>query len=175
MKNTLNLSYNSEVLQALSALPEKILRLHGTDNVSEFVMYELCQEKCFNLPKAAFFVDNRDFNCFKGVVGFNKKEHPENFSLWDEPDSFSDFMAQNDFNKHVRSINQCTQQNSKDQHEKLLSDIAHQLDVRDLGYHRFPLKHGNHGFIMYDKHDAHIDDITIFNRGACLLGFCPIF
>ncbi|MBY0109564.1 MAG: hypothetical protein K2X90_00415 [Candidatus Babeliaceae bacterium] len=175
MKNTLNLSRNSEVLLTLSALPEKILRLHGTDNTSEFVLYELCQEHCFNLPKAAFFVDNPDFNCFKGVAGFNKEEHPENFSLWDDPESFTHFMSQNSFNKQVRSINQCTKQNTQEEKEKLFTDIAHQLDVRDLGFHRFPLRHGNHGFILYDKHESDMADLDIFSRGACLLGFCPVF
>ncbi len=84
-------------------------------------------------------------------------------------------MARNDFNQKVRSINQCTQHNTQDEHEKLLNDIAHQLDVTDLGYHRFPLKHGNHGFIMYDKHDGDLTDLEMFSRGACLLGFCPVF
>jgi hypothetical protein len=175
MKNTLNLSRNSEVLHALSALPEKMLRLHGTENVSEFVLYELCHKNCFNLPKAAFFVDNPDFNCFKGVAGFNKKEHEETVSLWDDPEAFTHFMANNNFNKQVRSINQCSGQAKQQAHEKLLADIAHQLDVRDLGYHRFPLKHGNNGFIMYDKHEVDMNDLEMVSRGACLLGFCPIF
>lgn len=171
MKNT-PFRRNSEVLLALSALPEKILMLHGTENVSEFVLYELCHEKCFNVPKAAFFVDNPDFNCFKGIAGFSKGEHPNSFSLWDDPDGFTHLMANNAFNKQVRAINQCA---ARDTTEKLLTDIALQLDVRDLGYHRFRLKHGNHGYILYDKHEAVMDDAELFSRGACLLGFCPIF
>lgn len=175
MKNTENRNRNTEVLQALTALPEKILRLHGTENVSEFILYELCHENCFNMPRAAFFVDNPDFNCLKGVAGFNKIEHPESLSLWDEPDTFSNIMQNSSFNKKVRSINQCSLSNDDPSKEGLLSDIAHQLDVRDLGYHRFALKHGNHGLIVYDKHEVSLHDHQIFERGACILGFCPIF
>jgi hypothetical protein len=178
MKNTEILSRNTEVLRSLSTLPEKILRLHGTENVSEFVLYELSHEHCFNLPKAAFFVDNPDFKCFKGITGFNKKDHPEYVSLWDEPEKFTDVMKNNSFNQKVRSINQCTAAHEQQAHknpEHYLEDIAHQLDVRDLGFHRFPLKHGNHGLFVYDRHEADIPDMQVFARGACFLGFCPVF
>lgn len=172
MKNTQNLNKNSETLRSLSSLPEKILRLHGAENVSEFVLYELCHPNCFNLPKAAFFIDNPDFNCFKGIAGFNKQEHPEHKTLWEEPERFTEFMKNNSFNQKVRNINHCSANKSAESH---LTDIAHQLDVRDLGYHKFSLKHGNHGFLLYDKHDADLQDLEILSRGACVLGFCPVF
>lgn len=174
MKNTLNLSGNAKVFQTLSTLPEKMLKLHGTDNVSAFVLYELCHQDCFNLPKAAFFVENPDFTHFKGVAGFNKAEHTPECKLWEQPDDFTRRMAASGFNQKVRAIDQHA---DPAHHEQLLTDVAHQLDVRDLGYHRFPLKHGNNGYIVYDRHDASFseDDLAIVNRGACLLGFCPIF
>ena len=175
MKNTQNLSRNSQVLLSLSALPEKILALHGTENLSEFVLYELCHQNCFDIPKAAFFSGNPDVNCFKGVAGYNRAEHQQQASLWDDPDHFTDFMKENSFNKKVRSVNQCAVQGGCKKAHDYLDDIAHQLDVRELGYHRFPVKHGNHGVLVYDKQDTHLEDMQIFARGACFLGFCPIF
>ncbi len=178
MKNTEILSRDAQVLRSLSTIPEKILRLHGTENVSEFILYELCHENCFNMPKAAFFIDNPDFKCFKGIAGYNKKEHPEYHSLWDEPENFTQFMQNNAFNQKVRAIQQGNADQVDGKHknpEDYLQDIAHQLDVRDLGFHRFPLKHGNQGLFVYDKHESQIEDMEVFARGTCFLGFCPVF
>ena len=58
------------ILNTLSKLPRKMLSLKGQENVTEFVLHELCHKNCFNLDKAAYFVDNPDFDCLKGMAGF---------------------------------------------------------------------------------------------------------
>ena len=42
--------------------------------MSEFVLHDICNPNCFNLQKAAFLVDNPDFDCLKGVAGFSADE-----------------------------------------------------------------------------------------------------
>lgn len=175
MKNTQNPIHTTQVLHILSALPEKILRLHGSENVSEFVLCQLCHPSCFNIPKAAFFIDNPDFNCFKGVAGYHEKEYPQHLSLWDQPDAFTEFMSASPFNKEVRSVSLPSFHNDDRKEQQFINDMAHQLDVRDLRYHRFALKNGNHGLMLYDLHAHQPLDHEIVARGACYLGFCPVF
>ena len=66
--NSLN-DKHIDILDKLCHLPRKILSLHGHDNITELILHELCNEQCFNLEKAAYFIDNPDFDCFKGVAG----------------------------------------------------------------------------------------------------------
>ena len=60
-----------DLLQKLSHLPKKIVALEGLEHTPSFVLHELCNESAFNLSKAAFFIDNPDFNHFKGIAGFD--------------------------------------------------------------------------------------------------------
>ena len=66
----------NRILIHLSTLPQKILSLHGRADLAEFVLRDLCHERCFNLKKAAFFIDNPDFNHLKGIAGFCHEENP---------------------------------------------------------------------------------------------------
>lgn len=86
-----------ELLKRLSLLPKRILTLYGVDipyNLAEFVLHELCEGDCFNIKRAAFLVDNPDFDIFKGVAGFEKEESfkKSKASHWDEPEEFSNHM-----------------------------------------------------------------------------------
>lgn len=74
MEHTTMSPRHKQVLVCLSCLPHKMLSVHGLSNATEFVLHELCQSSCFNLKKAAYFVDNPDFDRLQGVAGFNKEE-----------------------------------------------------------------------------------------------------
>ena len=66
------------VLGNILKIPKKLLSAQHVDNVAEFVLHERSHENCFNLRRAAYFVDNPDFNCLKGIAGFCRKEAYEN-------------------------------------------------------------------------------------------------
>src|SRR6202042_1032184 len=96
---------HKKLLRCLSNLPKQILTLHSLDNVPEFVLHGLCSKDCFNLYKAAYFVDNPDFDCIRGIAGFSKDEGELEWNnIWDDPESFSLFTKSLPFNKRVRTF-----------------------------------------------------------------------
>ena len=57
----------------LSILPQQILSHSWNENMSEFVLHEICNQSVLT-TKAAFLVDNPDFDCLKGVAGYSTDE-----------------------------------------------------------------------------------------------------
>ncbi len=165
-----------QVLEYLNRLPRQILQMQGKDNVTEFVIHELCNESCFNLEKAAYLVDNPDFNCLKGVAGFSRSEAftPEN--VWDVPQEFSSHMQSCDFNQKVRSF-ACESFLKKGETEEQVADVVAQtLGFNNYDYHLWGMKHDNHGLFLYQKaraKDSYADEYI--PNGLCLLSFCPVF
>ena len=66
-----------------------MLSCDNVENMIEFVLHCLCSEDCFNMPKAAYFVDNIDFNCLKGIAGYNHLEKYKEPGIWSKPENFS--------------------------------------------------------------------------------------
>src|SRR5262245_10115368 len=90
------------ILNLLSTIPQKVLSLHGTENITEFVLHELCNTHCFDFKKAAYLVDNPDFDCLKGVAGFSSDEAYPKETIWEKPELFTAHMKKAAFNKKVR-------------------------------------------------------------------------
>ena len=49
-----------KLLKCLCSIPREMIKLHGTENMTEFLLHHLAQPECFNLIRAALFVDNPD-------------------------------------------------------------------------------------------------------------------
>jgi len=166
------------VLNCLSCLPKKILSLYDRENVSEFVLYDLCHESCFNLQKAAYFVNNPDFNCLKGVTGIAQKEIPELLwnDIWEKAEIFSTYMRNALFNKMVRDWNQCSLEDCGSLTDKTIECVLGKLEMDKPLLYSVPMKHGNIGLFICEKNDQEnsILDECITN-GLSLLGFCPVF
>ena len=159
-------------LRILNRLPRNILRLQGSENVSEFVLHDLCSE-CFAFNKAAYFIDNPAFNCLKGVAGYN---HDESYTgeIWQDPESFSNHMQSSSFNQKVRRCMQYSCKNCDQPDEKVLETLAHDLGMENFEYCSWDLKHENHGYLLYEKggQDFEVEDLLC---GLHLLSFCPVF
>lgn len=177
MKQDKLLERQHAMLSCLANVPRKILSLHDTENLTEFVLHDLCHEHCFNLSKAAFFVDNPDFNCTKGIAGFSRIELPKNSELLlNNPQVFSDHMKSSLFNQKVRSLSQCSLASSSQSHEEVAKQLANDLGLRNYAHCSWGMKHDNHGFVLYEKvdeNDTFADDYML--NGLSLLSFCPIF
>ena len=96
-----------QLLYRLSCLPEKIVSAHEIDNLAEFVLYELCHPECLNLGKAAFFIDNPDFDCLRGIAGISTDDHVhtlDNQDVWKIQDTFTKTMRDSQFNSSVRAV-----------------------------------------------------------------------
>lgn len=170
------LQRQNQMLSYLNSLPRKMLQVHGHDCVADYVLHSLCHEHCFNLAKAAYFVDNPDFNCLKGVAGFSRDEvYDDVHALWDDPVRFNDVAQNSLFNQKVRSHERVSLKRNDQTYEKVGLEIA-----RDLGLHApvfctWEMKHGNHGLLIAQRADETeplVDDYLV--NGASLLSFCPI-
>lgn len=175
MTNHDHLDRRHNVLHHLTHLPRKIVSLNGAENLTEFVLHDLCQSRCFNLPKAAYFVNNPDFNCIKGVAGVHASELFQGDS-WEQPHDFSAHMKQATFNQKVRGIDQCSIIKSRNALDGLVKEIAQELDMDRYAVQLWNVKHDNQGVLIFaqDEQDEYVTEEMI-HAGACLLGFCPIF
>jgi hypothetical protein len=168
---------DNEILNRLTSLPRKIISLHGQENITEFVLHELCQKNCLNFEKAAYFIDNPDFNCLKGMAGYWRPEaYSSQEDIWVNPKSFSAYMQESPFNKKVRTFAHTSfHKNKKD--EQLVELIAQGFEFADPGYYAWNMKHDNHGLLVYEKQiktgaSCSVDYIL---NGLSLLAFCPVF
>lgn len=172
------LERQKKMLHHLSTLPRLMTNIYGRENASEFLLHELCSKSCFDLRKAAYFVDNPDFNCIQGIVGYDAdKLSAISDDIWLDPEIFSSLMSSSEFNKLVRSISS----NSVGVHKEpnahdTIERIAQQLGGGDFEHCLLKLRHDNHGLLMYQKNDPQDDSINDhIVDGMSLLSFCPIF
>jgi hypothetical protein len=156
-----------------------MLQLHGRDNVTDFVLHELCSKDCFNMPKAAYFIDNPAFNCLKGVVGVSGAELTNSGNIWENPDEFIQQITRSPFNQKVRSFTYDSRKNRGHSEQAMAETIAQELGLSDYGFYSWDMKHDNHGFLVCEKdtvssQDGHATEDVIVD-GLCLLSFCPIY
>lgn len=164
------------LLKTISSIPRKIVTLSGADNVSEFVLHELCNKDCFNLKKAAYFIDNPDFNCLKGIAGFCSLELDGNSIDWSSPTQFTQTMQASKFNTSVRSVLKDSYKKKFGKEKLIVDDLVSDLGFVDHSLCVWPLKHDNSGLLVYEKGDN--DDGFVKDHlmdALFLLSFCPVF
>ncbi|MCX5922045.1 MAG: hypothetical protein NTX86_01825 [Candidatus Dependentiae bacterium] len=170
------LSRHYELLNHLSLLPKKMVSLHGHENMTEFVLHELCDEHCFNLQKAAYFIDNPDFDCLKGIVGFSRDESMKSCDIWQSPDDFSGHMKQSPFNQKVRGLLRASIKKNHSNEKDVAAILADYLGLQQPNFCVWNMKHDNTGILLFEKtkqedpiHEDHLQN------GLSLLSFCPVF
>ncbi len=167
-----------KILCNLSALPQKILSLHDHNNITELVLYSLCGEHCFNLNKAAYFVDNPDFNCLQGIAGFSRDQ--KNLGQPDvlqQADYAGEQLRIDPFNKKVRSMSRCSLKNGVREELAMAQDIAKDLNIANPQVCVWPMKHDNHGLLIFEQQKGEVENYPqdYLVNGCSLLGFCPIY
>jgi len=164
------------LLSYLNHLPRKMLSLPEQDNITEFVLHELCCPHCFDLKKAAYFVDNPEFNCLQGVVGLCRSQAYATDNIWDTPEEFSKHMRNASFNQQVRGMRKESLKKSPRADEMIAQEIARDLGFSDSGFFAWNGKYQNHGILIFErpaKNDGRVD--AHFVNGVSLLSFCPLF
>ncbi|MGC2310677.1 MAG: hypothetical protein WA432_03595 [Candidatus Babeliaceae bacterium] len=157
-----------QILTNLSALPRKILSAYDAKNLSQLVLHDLCDEHCFNIPKAIYLVDNPDFNCLNGIAGFQKeKKYPDN--AWENPEKFSQFIQAHPLHQKVRSFSSASL--SSDNQQKELDSIAQAFDLSNPHFYIFGMKNDNQGIVLFEQPKQPLDDLL---HSFSLLGFCPL-
>ncbi|MBT3456422.1 hypothetical protein HN446_05135 [bacterium] len=168
-----NKNHHTKLLKCLCDLPKRIVSLQDKDHAPEFILHGLCNEDCFNVLRAAFFIDNPDFNVFRGVAGFCKAEpHAESHHMWEDPIAFTNYMGRSAFNKLVRDF---ARESIKPGAEKELQAFL----LKNLGFekpqmHLWPLKHENKGVLVFE-HEEDLDwEEEHFINSLHLLSLCPV-
>lgn len=164
------------IMHCLSCLPRKILKLHGRHNISEFVIHELGKKECFDFDRAAYIIDNPDFNWLKGVAGLYQDEiyHPQK-DLWVEIDEFTTHMEASPYNQQVRSFSKPSCVRNGDSDDQVVKKFAGELGFTNPSFYAWPMKHDNHGILLYEKIDEESCDCSYLLEGLSLLGFCPVY
>lgn len=165
-----------DIMHNLSSLPRKILQIYGRENIAEFILHELGKQDNFNLKKAAYIIDNPDFDCLKGVAGYCLPEaYKSDKDIWQEPDAFTNYMKKSGFNNKIRGFNRssCVKKGKSDQ--DIVNEVAADLGFEHPSFYAWKLKHDNHGILLYEKNDDESCDCDYLLDGLCIIGFCPIF
>ncbi len=87
-----------DLLRQVTQIPTRILKNHDLHGLSSLLLHHLSSDECFNLSKAAYFVDNPDFDQLVGVAGFARDEAAQ-CDIWDQPLPSMFFIATS-LNRH---------------------------------------------------------------------------
>ena len=165
-----------EILKWYINLPNQILAMPERENITEFVLHALCNEQCYNLEKAAYFIDNEDFNCVKGIAGYHRQEEfSDPLTIWSAPDKFSDHMRSCVFNQKVRSIELNSFKKSKLSQGAIVSQLAENLEFSNPTFFKWNVKYDNEGILLFQVNSESSKCESELLKGLCLLGFCPVF
>jgi hypothetical protein len=170
-------SHKSKIHGRLCALPRTMISLHGHDNLTEFVLYTLCNDQCFDVKRAAYFVDSPDFNCLKGIAGFSHEDiSTSNQNIWSDPAAFSGYIQQAAFNQKVRSFVHESLRRKGENDSQIMQMISQELALNSPLFCSWDMKHGNHGLFLYELLNSNeiLEQDDLLN-GLSLLSFCPIY
>lgn len=172
------LDRHKQVFSCFTDLPKRMLNMQNHVNLAEFVLHTICSPGCLNLSKAAYFIDNPDFDKFIGVAGFDKKSHDANLhnfnTHWENPEQFSKSMCSCSFNKQVRQIDRPSPKKAT-LNGSHLKEIANFLEFESPSTFIWDSKHDNNGILIFETNlnNNHLDPEAL--NMICLLGFCPVF
>ena len=165
-----------QILLNTAHLPKHLINHYNRSNTAEFVLHSLGHQECFNLAKAAYFIDNPDFNNLQGIAGYHQKTSYQD-NHWESPDIFSTHMQQTPFNQKVRAISLPSMKRHKKAEQDIVHELAYTLEIENPHFLSWPVKYENYGFLVFEP--LHQDDQEYINEqlelGAHLLGFCPVF
>ena len=163
----------SVLLHQMGNFSQNMLQNHHLENLSEFVLHDLCSEQGFGIKKAAYLVNNPDFECLKGVAGYH---HPESFTsgnCWGDQKQFTSHMQQSDFNKAVRSYTESIKDSTLSSDK--VAELADRFQISDPAYYSWDAKHNNQGFFIYESLQDEHNDQDYLQHFLHMLSFCPIF
>jgi hypothetical protein len=177
MENKNCIEPEGKILQHLGNLRKMIVHNHELENLSEFVLHELCSGPCFHVDKAAYFINNPDFRAIRGITGYTKQVAQDQlYDRWNNQSQFIASMKNSDFNQKVRS---CSQENFQKGHaseKSTVQKLAYKLEIENPAYHIWNLKHANQGLLIYESTGdemkyphSHLLDSLYY------LSFCPVF
>lgn len=176
-----SMSSHEPLLEKLFALPHKISchRDKDVDGIAQMVLHEISHDTSLDMQKISFFVDNPDFDCLKGVAGYSLEEssHVRDRDPWQHPKDFIKSTEKSEFYSSVKkflksNIERAGAQCSK----KELAEIGKNLGMKSPQIHTWPMRHGNHGVLIFEEGDQQMCKKTpaILDKITALLGLCSV-
>lgn len=165
-----------ELLHRLGGVSLKIANNHHLENLSEFVLHDLCSEDLFRVVKAVYLVNNPDFACMKGVAGYSNQENFSKGHGWEHQKDFTSHMRQSSFNQQVRQINDINLIAKKELLDKKhLHKLSDQLEIERPEFHIWNMKYDNQGILIFEKKNSGDVMFQHLPHFASMLSFCPVF
>lgn len=167
-----------KLLQHFGNIRKMMIHNHELDNLSEFVLHDLCTGPCFQVNKAAYFINNPDFDLVRGISGYYQQEpNVQVNDIWNNQKQFIAGMQGSTFNKKVRSHNlQGSFERGKNSEKYIIDKLADQLEINNPAYHIWNLKHANHGLLIYEPVVTDVQEVQDHLLDSFYyLGFCPIY
>ena len=150
---------------------------HDLDNLSEFVLHDICTQSDFNLNKAAYFVNNPDFRCLQGISGYYDKDlQGLSGNSWNNQKQFISHMQNSPFNQQVRNNCKTHFEKGKASEQYMAQKLADELEINNPLYVTWDLKYANNGLFIYEapkQEDLYIKE-HLFDS-LYHLSFCPTF
>jgi hypothetical protein len=167
----------NELLRCICKLPRQMTLIHGADNMTEFLLHHLADPNCFNFSKAAYFVDNPDFNLFKGVAGFHRLEAFQEEDHWGNPKQFTSHMKDASFNRRVRTVGKKSHKKENKSKQEIITSLAQELELEKPAHHAWKMKYDNHGLLIFELANEDERDLVEENleESLYLFGFAPVF
>jgi hypothetical protein len=163
------------LLKKLSNIPRNIIQLHDNYNLIEFVLHELCHEDCLNLKKAAYLIDNEDFDCLHGIVGIDKAEPFSHTNIWQQPNDFSTYMKSLAFNTKVKQLRYKSNKHISKNDSAFFRQLGDDLGMHQYKQCTLPLKYDNKGILLYETMNPHDIEENDLMSGLSFLSICPVF
>lgn len=163
-------------LHRLGGVSSKVIDNHHLENLSEFVLHDICSDDLLNANKVAYLVNNPGFLCMKGVAGWNNQDAFDKGFGWENQKDFTSHMLKSSFNQKVRKINDKhipVSSSGLDKNE--VFKLADYLEIEDPFYHVWNMKHANQGLLILEKKDKNEEIFEHLPYFVSILSFCPIF
>lgn len=167
-------SHEGQMITRLLDLPHKILSHHDTDGIEQLILYELAQEESFGFDKASYLIDNPDFDCLKGVAGYDSAQcRLASQNPWEDPRSSVNSLKLTPFHQTVCSLSRhslCSQKPSLD--SDAIQDLSGSLGMKNPSFVTWKMKHGNQGILLFEEgHRPHARK-DLLQHFVSLLGLC---
>jgi len=159
----------SELLQ----LPKQILKHIHTHNLTDLLLGHLASENYFNLKKAAYLLNNPEFNCVKGLSGIEDHDIKDWKKLWEDPAESAKRLANSSYNQKIKSFASASPFADLGAHrpEELVEYAKQNFAFNNpvfIGWHG---KHGNYGLFFCEPRNpqALAEQLSLLEHATPLL------
>ncbi len=164
------------IVENILELPGTILKNHDKHGIHDLILHNIASEKCLNFSKAAYLIDNPDFNCLQGICGYSKKCSPKLTAL--ETDKQLEAIKNCQYNTLVKDFKdeslKAKNITFSDSNFKNLHKLAQSLEIEKPEIFSWDLKHNNYGILIFENQEKHCCNWKekLLSKVAHLLGMC---